>query len=93
MYYGQHYTQSSMLLLYNEVMNRAPYTVYRKLSAKTVTNLLSAWSSVDGSWLVKSGYGREAIFYKREPKFIGVVGWMCQFAKRLRDQMSSLLGL
>ena len=92
MFYGQKYTSASMLLLYNEIMNRGPYCTHKKLAAKTVTNRLNEWSTVDGGWLIKEGSGNDAVYFKRPPAHIGILEYLCQMANKVKSLILSWPG-
>lgn len=60
------YSLSELWMDYQKVMARdIMITDFVPMKYKWFRQRLGRWSRVDGSWLIKKGHGKEAVYYKR----------------------------
>ena len=68
MFHDQQYTYDGMFSLYLQVMNQDRFCLESKVKQRSFERTLRAWVSLEGSWLIKTGRGENARFYKCEPE-------------------------
>lgn len=69
MRYGQEFAFTGMEAKYNTIMNEGKLAELKKMSIETFHRRLNEWSNVHDGWLQKKGEGKNAVFFKREPRF------------------------
>ena len=59
------YRVDEMYSLYLNMMRLDFDLQYQIMTPKTFSNKLTEWSNVEGSWLIKKGIGKGALYHKR----------------------------
>ena len=74
------YRINEFYALYVRVMSQSFDMKYPIITLKTFKNKVSAWSSAEGSWLIKNGLGKKALYHV----------WVChRYPKLTRKQIGS----
>lgn len=72
---GEH-TMTELYSIYTSMMSIDFDMRYQIMEKKTFNNRLTEWSNVEGSWLVKKGVGKNALYHK----------WVCHRSHMTRKQ-------
>jgi len=72
------YSITGFYALYLRVMSQSFDMKYPIITLKTFKNKVTMWSGAEGSWLIKSGRGKKALYHK----------WVChRFPKLTRKEI------
>ena len=80
MFHDQKYSHDGMYALYLQVMAIDEFIDEDEMLDESLYRLLRAWISLDGTWLIKEGTGKKAVYFKREPE-----DWILKLINRSRD--------
>ena len=59
------YTIDELYRIYDSMMRIDFDLQYQTMTPKTFSNKLTEWSNAAGSWLIKKGVGKSALYHKR----------------------------
>ena len=72
------YTIAELYTIYTLMMGMDFNLQFKAMEEKTFRNKLTEWSNADGSWLIKKGKGKSALYHK----------WVChRFPLMTRKQL------
>ena len=71
------YTVDELFIVYKSIINFSLDLKFQSVSRSTFRDNLTRWSSVEGSWLVKTGTGKSIRYHK----------WQCHCSHLTRHQL------
>jgi hypothetical protein len=71
------YTIVELYAIYTRIMTISFDRQYKIMTLKTFSNKFTEWSNAEGSWVIKEGGGKTALYHK----------WQCHCSHLTRDQL------
>ena len=94
MFHDQKYSHDCMYSLYLQVMEIDEFREEPKMIKGSLERKLRGWISLDGSWLIKEGLGKDAVYFKREPEdeLLKLIKRSKDFGRRISDKVRVIIG-